>query len=161
LDTGVDANHPDLRGAVLQGFDVVGNTTSTADVEGHGTSVAGIIAARSDNAAGVAGICWTCTILPVKVLGADGTGDMATLASGIIGAADAGARVINMSLGGPVGGPTLDQAIAYAVAKNVVLVAAAGNDGTSTPFFPAANPNVIGVAATDEADQLYSWSNRG
>jgi thermitase len=161
LDTGVDASHPDLRGAVLPGFDVVGNTTSTADVEGHGTSVAGVIAARSNNAAGVAGICWTCSILPVKVLGDDGTGDMATLATGIVKAADAGARVINMSLGGPADSTTLDQAIAYAVAKNAILVAAAGNNGTTTPFFPAANPNVIGVAATDDADQLYSWSNRG
>ena len=161
LDTGVDASHPDLRGAVLPGFDVVGNTTNTADAEGHGTSVAGIIAARSNNAAGVAGICWSCSILPVKVLGADGTGDMATLAAGIVKAADAGARVINMSLGGPAGSATLDQAIAYAVAKNAVLVAAAGNNGTSTPYYPAASPNVIGVAATDDADRLYSWSNRG
>jgi len=161
LDTGVDPNHPDLRGAVLPGIDVVGDTTNTADPQGHGTSVAGIIAARSNNAAGVAGICWTCSILPVKVLGADGTGDMAALASGIVRAADAGARVINMSLGGPVGSAALDQAIAYAVAKNAVLVAAAGNNGTSMPFYPAANPNVIGVAATDDADQLYSWSNYG
>ena len=161
LDTGVDANHPDLRGAVLPGFDVVGNTTTTTDAEGHGTSVAGIIAARSDNATGVAGICWTCSILPVKVLGDDGTGDMATLAAGIVKAVDAGARVINMSLGGPADSATLDQAISYAVAKNAVLVAAAGNDGVSTPFYPAANPNVISVAATDDADQLYPWSNRG
>jgi subtilisin family serine protease len=161
LDTGVDANHPDLSGAILPGYDVVGNTTNANDVQGHGTSVAGIIAARSNNAAGVAGICWTCSILPVKVLGDDGAGDMATLASGIVRAADAGARVINMSLGGPAGSATLDQAIAYAVAKNAVLVAAAGNNGTSTPFYPAASPNVIGVAATDDADRLYSWSNRG
>jgi subtilisin family serine protease len=161
LDTGVDANHPDLRDAVLPGFDLVGNTANTADVEGHGTSVAGIIAARSNNAAGVAGICWTCSILPVKVLGDDGTGDAATLAAGIVKAADAGARVINMSLGGPADSATLDQAIAYAVAKNAILVAAAGNNGTSTPYYPAANPNVISVAATDDADQLYAWSNRG
>jgi subtilisin family serine protease len=161
LDTGVDAGHPDLRGAVLPGFDVVGNTTDTSDVQGHGTSVAGIIAARSNNGVGVAGICWTCSILPVKVLGADGTGDMATLANGIVRATDAGARVINMSLGGPAGSAALDEAIAYAVARNVVLVAAAGNSGVSTPFYPAANPNVISVAATDDADRLYSWSNRG
>jgi len=161
LDTGVDASHPDLRGAVLPGFDVVGNTTNTNDVQGHGTSVAGIIAARSNNAVGVAGICWTCSILPVKVLGDDGTGDMATLASGIVRAVDAGARVINMSLGGPASSAALDEAVAYAVARNVVLIAAAGNSGVSTPFYPAANPNVIGVAATDDADRLYPWSNRG
>jgi subtilisin family serine protease len=161
LDTGVDASHPDLAGAVLPGFNVIADNTDSSDVEGHGTSVAGVIAARSNNTAGVAGICWTCSILPVKVLGDDGTGDMATLATGIVRAADAGARVINMSLGGPAGSATLDQAIAYAVAKNAVLVAAAGNNGVETPFYPAANPNVISVAATDENDQLYSWSNRG
>jgi len=161
LDTGVDASQPDLAGAVLPGFNVIANNTDTSDVEGHGTSVAGVIAARSNNTAGVAGICWTCSILPVKILGDDGTGDMATLATGIVRAADAGARVINMSLGGPAGSATLDQAISYAVAKNAVLVAAAGNNGVETPFYPAANPNVISVAATDENDQLYSWSNRG
>ena len=161
LDTGVDASQPDLAGAVLPGFNAIANNTDTRDVEGHGTAVAGVIAARSNNTAGVAGICWTCSILPVKVLGDDGSGDMATLAIGIVRAADAGARVINMSLGGPAGSATLDQAIAYAVGKNAVLVAAAGNDGVETPFYPAANPNVISVAATDEHDQLYSWSNRG
>lgn len=161
LDTGVDASHPDLAGAVLSGFNVIANNTDSSDLEGHGTAVAGVIAARSNNTAGVAGICWTCSILPVKVLGDDGTGDMATLATGIVRAAAAGARVINMSLGGPVGSATLDQAIAYAVEKNAVLVAAAGNNGVETPFYPAANPNVISVAATDENDQLYSWSNRG
>jgi len=161
LDTGVDAKHPDLAGAVLPGFNVIANNTDASDREGHGTAVAGVIAARSNNTAGVAGICWTCSIMPVKVLGDDGAGDMATLAAGIVRAADAGARVINMSLGGPAGSPTLDAAIAYAVAKNAVLVAAAGNEGVETPFYPAANPNVISVAATDETDQLYSWSNRG
>jgi subtilisin family serine protease len=161
LDTGVDATHPDLRGAVLPGLDVVGGTTDSTDTEGHGTSVAGIIAARSDNRQGVAGICWSCSILPVKVLGPDGTGDMDSLAAGIVRATDAGARIVNMSLGGPAGSATLDEAIAYAVARNVVLVAAAGNNGSSAPFYPAANPNVIGVAATDDSDRLYSWSNLG
>jgi subtilisin family serine protease len=161
LDTGVDAAHPDLAGAVRAGFNIGAGNRDTHDRDGHGTAVAGIIAARTNNHEGVAGICWACSILPVKVLGDDGRGSMDDLALGIVRAVDAGARVINMSLGGPVGSATLDQAIAYATAKNAVLVAAAGNDGTSVPFYPAANPEVISVAATDESDQLYSWSNFG
>ena len=74
LDTGVDADHPDLRGAVLPGFDFTGSPRGAADVEGHGTSVAGIIAARSNNHQGIAGVCWACSILPLKVLGDDGAG---------------------------------------------------------------------------------------
>src|SRR5581483_1054459 len=90
LDTGVDATHPDLQGAVLPGINLVEPSAPPTDDNGHGTAVAGIIAARSDNHIGVAGICWTCSILPVKVLGADGTGDTATVARGIVRAADAG-----------------------------------------------------------------------
>jgi subtilisin family serine protease len=161
LDTGIDGSHPDLQGAVLPGFDLTGSRAGASDVEGHGTSVAGIIAARTNNHQGVAGICWTCPILPVKVLGDDGQGTMDALAEGIVKATDGGVRVINMSLGGPAGSDTLDQAISYARAKDVILVAAAGNNGTSTPYYPAANPSVVSVAATDEADELYPWSDFG
>ena len=86
---------------------------------------------------------------------------MDDLAEGIVKAADAGVRVINMSLGGPAPSDTLDQAISYAVARDVILVAASGNNSASTPFYPAANPNVLGIAATNEADRLYPWSNFG
>jgi subtilisin family serine protease len=161
LDTGVDAAHPDLQGAVLPGFNLVDPSAPPSDDNGHGTAVAGIIAARTDNHIGVAGICWTCSILPVKVLGADGTGDTATVAAGIIRAADAGARVISMSFGGPAPDPTLSSAVAYAEAKGAILVAAAGNSGSSVPFYPAADPGVISVAATDESNHLYDWSDYG
>lgn len=161
LDTGVDAGHPDLTDAVLAGFNIVADNADTHDEQGHGTAAAGIIAARTNNRQGVAGICWVCSILPVKVIGADGTGTMDDLALGIVRAVDSGARVISMSIGGPAGSATLDQAIAYATAKNAVLVAAAGNSGSSAPFYPAANPDVISVAGTDESDRLYSWSNYG
>jgi subtilisin family serine protease len=161
LDTGVDAAHPDLQGAVLPGYDLTGSPAGTDDSKGHGSAVAGIIAARTNNHQGVAGICWSCSILPVKVLADDGEGSVDDVAQGIVKATDAGARVINLSLGGPAGSDTLDQAISYAVAKNVVLVAAAGNNGSSAPFYPAANPNVVSVAATDETDRLYSWSDFG
>jgi subtilisin family serine protease len=158
LDTGVDAAHPDLRGAVLPGVSLIG---PVGDDNGHGTAAAGIIAARTDNREGIAGVCPMCSILPVKVLAADGTGDTALVAAGIVRAVDAGARVVSMSLGGPADDRTLDQAVSYALGKNVVVVAAAGNLGSTSPFYPAAIPGVVGVAGTDESDHLYSWSNRG
>jgi subtilisin family serine protease len=161
LDTGVDAGHPDLQGAVLPGFDLTASTIGANDVEGHGTAVAGIIAARANNHEGIAGICWSCSILRVKVLDDKAQGSMDELAEGIVKAADAGARVVSMSLGGPAGSETLDQAISYAVAKDVILVAAAGNNSSSTPFYPAANPSVLSVAGTNEADRLYPWSDFG
>jgi subtilisin family serine protease len=161
LDTGVEADHPDLRGAVRTGYNVVTGNTDTTDTHGHGTSVAGIIAARTNNRTGVAGICWTCSILPMKVLGDDGVGSMDDLAAAIVRATDAGARVINMSLGGPAGAQTLEDAIGYAYARNVILVAAAGNSGVSTPFYPAAYEHVVSVAGTDQSDRLYPWSDFG
>jgi subtilisin family serine protease len=161
LDTGVDGEVPDLQAAVVPGFNAIAPTVAPSDDNGHGTSVAGIIAARTNNEQGIAGICWMCTVLSVKVLGADGTGDTALVAAGIVHAVDAGARVISMSLGGPADDQTLDQAVAYALGKGAILVAAAGNNGTSAPFYPAAIPGVVGVAATDEFDQLYGWSNYG
>jgi subtilisin family serine protease len=161
LDTGVDAAHPDLQGAVLPGVDLTASGIGASDLEGHGTAVAGIIAARANNHQGIAGICWSCSILPVKVLNDQAEGSMDQLAEGIVKAADAGARVVSMSLGGPAGSGTLDEAISYAVAKDVILVAAAGNNSSSTPFYPAANPSVLSVAGTNEADRLYPWSDFG
>lgn len=161
LDTGVEADHPDLRGAVRTGYNVVAGNADTTDTHGHGTSVAGVIAVRTNNRTGVAGICWTCSILPIKVLGDDGVGSMDDLAAAIVRATDAGARVINMSLGGPAGAQTLEDAISYASARNVILVAAAGNSGVSAPFYPAAYEQVVSVAGTDQSDRLYPWSDFG
>jgi len=115
LDTGVDGEVPDLQAAVVPGYNAVAPEIAPSDDNGHGTAVAGIIAARTNNGQGIAGICWTCTVLSVKVLGADGSGDTALVAAGIVRAADAGARVISMSLGGPADDQTLDQAVAYAL----------------------------------------------
>src|SRR5262249_19000614 len=115
----------------------------------------------TNNRAGVAGMCWTCSILPIKVLGDDGTGSMDDVAAGIVKATDAGARVINLSLGGPAGAQTLQDAVDYAYARNVIIVAAGGNSGVSTPFYPAAYDHVVSVAGTDESDRLYSWSGFG
>src|SRR5215207_8863032 len=89
LDTGVDPTHPDLDGAILPGVDLVNGDTDAADDVGHGTAVVGVIAAHGNNRQGIAGTCWRCRILPIKVLGADGRGDMGLAAAGIVRAVDA------------------------------------------------------------------------
>jgi subtilisin family serine protease len=161
LDTGVDPAHPDLHGAVVQGIDLVDGGFDASDDDGHGTAVAGILAARANNRIGIAGGCWSCSVLAVKVLRADRTGRVSDLVSGIVWAVDHGARVLNLSLGAPGRSGTLADAVAYAVAHDVVVVAAAGNYGTDTPVYPAAEDGVIAVGASDDSDHLYRWSNRG
>lgn len=161
LDTGVDAGHPDLQQALVPGYDFVAQTTTPTDREGHGTAVAGVIAARTNNHIGIAGVCGACVVMPVKVLGDDGVGDDSVIAAGIVWAADHGAGVINMSLGGPGTTPALNDALAYAAAKGTVILAAAGNSAASVEFYPAADPHVISVGGTTEADRPYEWSNFG
>jgi subtilisin family serine protease len=161
LDSGVDANQPDLRGALVPGRDFVNSDADAADDHGHGTAVAGVIAARANNREGAAGVCWRCSVMPVKVLDAHGTGDDTVIAAGIVWAVDHSAQVINMSLGGPATSDQLTAAIGYANAKGVIVVAAAGNNGSTTPFYPAADPRALSVAATTVADRRYSWSNFG
>src|SRR5438876_1037250 len=130
LDTGIDPAQPDLRGKLVAGYDYVNNDQDPSDDNGHGTAVAGIVAADSDNGIGVAGYCWACRLMPVKVLGADGTGFVSGLAQGIVWAADHGARVINASLGSPVDDLTLTSAVQYAWLRGVPVVAEAGGSGT-------------------------------
>ena len=161
LDTGVDATHPELRGALVPGRDVVDGDADPRDDNGHGTAVAGVVAARANNGIGIAGACWSCSVMPVKVLGSSGAGTTTDVAAGIIWAANHGASVINLSLGAQDTTDALSQAVSYASSKDVVIVASAGNSSSDIPFYPAAAPNVIGVAATNESDRLYSWSNRG
>ena len=161
LDTGVNAASPDLAGVVRPGVDLVNGGASASDDNGHGTAVAGVIAARANNSIGGAGVCWKCVILPIKVMGANGNGDLATVAAGIVRATDMGARVIDLSLGGPAGEPPLEQAVAYAASKGVLVTAAAGNSGLATPFYPANYPGVISVGGTNTGDILYSWSEHG
>jgi subtilisin family serine protease len=145
----------------VPGQDFVDDDANPADDEGHGTAVAGIIAARTNNHEGQAGLCWVCSIMPVKVLDSRGSGKTATIAAGIVWAADRGARVINMSLGGPAGSMAMQAAVEYAVTKGVVVVAAAGNSGSDTPFYPAAYTGVLSVGGTTSSDTRYSWSNFG
>jgi subtilisin family serine protease len=160
LDTGVDFTHLDLR-ALVPGYDFVNRDVDPADDQGHGTATAGVVGALTNNTFGTAGACWHCSLMPLKVLDASGTGAHSTIAEAIVWAADKGAKVVNLSLGSPGATKTLGDAVAYAVGKGVVVVAAAGNSSSSTPFYPAAYPGVISVAGTDANDRLYSWSNFG
>ena len=168
LDTGVDLGHPDLMAKldVAAGAScisgVCSGTISTQDGNGHGTHVAGIAAAATDNGQGVAGLALTSRIVPVKVLNSSGSGTDAGIAAGISWAVGHGARVINMSLGGGGAFPTtLCTAVANAIAAGVVVVAGAGNSGSSGASYPAACPGAIGVAATDSTGGSPSWSNYG
>jgi subtilisin family serine protease len=161
VDTGVDVAHPDLAGALLPGRDFVNNDSNADDDNGHGTAAAGVIAARTNNVVGEAGVCWNCSILPVKVLDANGWGTTSAIAAGIVWAVDQGADVINLSLGGTGTTSVLADAVAHAASQGVVVIAAAGNNGNATRFYPAAYPEVISVAGTDSSDQRYDWSNYG
>jgi thermitase len=163
LDTGVDGGHPDLQGKVLPGYNVFNGGSNAGDDNGHGTAVAGLIAASTDNGRGIAGLCWGCRILPVKVLNARGGGDDAGVAAGIRWAADNGARVINLSLGGSEESQVLREAVEYAAGKGIVVVAASGNEreeGNPTSY-PAAYPSVVAVGATGNSDTVTGFSNTG
>jgi subtilisin family serine protease len=160
VDTGVDSEEPDLRGAIGQWYDGTGAGV-VDDVNGHGTLAAGIIAARANNGIGGVGACPWCSVLPVKVLGSDGVGETPVIAAGIRWAADHGARVINMSFVLNDRQPEITDAVAYAHDRGAVVVAAAGNTGTTALTYPAADPFVIGVAASQPDGSLYGWSDRG
>jgi thermitase len=166
LDTGVDTTHPDLDGHVLAGQGAscltgVCVSATANDQHGHGSHVAGIAAAETNNATGVAGVAYTSQLVPVQVLGANGSGSYASIAAGIDWAVASGARVINMSLSGTSPSATLCDAVSRAVASGVVVVAAAGNNSTSSAAYPAACPGAVGVSATDSGDRLASYSNYG
>ncbi|MGD0272643.1 MAG: S8 family serine peptidase [Gaiellaceae bacterium] len=160
IDTGVQLDHPDL-GTLVPGHDFVNNDEDPSDDEGHGTAVAGIIAAQGNNGQGVAGTCWQCRIMPVKVLDVAGLGQDSWIASGIIWAVDHGADVINLSLGGPDSSQTLADSVSYAQDRGVVVVASAGNDSSSVPEYPAAYPGVISVGGVDASDNHYDFSDYG
>lgn len=161
LDTGVQSNHPDLKGKLIQGINIVNEDTDPDDDVGHGTHVSGIIGATVNNNEGVAGLSWYNKIMPVKVLDSSGAGSTYSVAQGIIWAVDHGAKVINMSLGNYAQADFLHDAIKYAYDRDVVMIAASGNDNTDRPGYPAAYPEVFAVAATDSNKEKASFSNYG
>jgi type VII secretion-associated serine protease mycosin len=161
VDTGVDAAQPDLAGRVLTGRDFINDDGDAYDDQWHGTWVAAIIAANTNNGVGIAGASPRARILPVKVLDAYGNGTDADIAAGITWAADHNADVINLSLGGPRENAVIRQAVEYALRRDVVVVASAGNEGSDAPQYPAAYPGVVAVAATDANGEPASFSGRG
>ena len=162
LDTGVDASHPDLDGNVVAGSSILSGSNWDSDQNGHGTALAGIVAAETGNDAGVAGVGYSgVSVMPVTVLGADGTGADGDIIEGVVWAADHGADVILMAFSNDGYSASLQAAIDYAWDHGAVLVAATGNSSSSTPTFPAGDRGVIGVAGTDALDALASSSNSG
>lgn len=161
IDSGVDPSHPDLAAKLLPGYNYLSKNTDTHDVLGHGTAVAGTAAAISDNQTGVAGVAWRSPILPLVVLNSNNYAAYSDIASAILFAADNGAKVINISIGGSSSSSTLQSAVNYAWNKGAVIVASAMNDSSSTPMYPAALDNVIAASATDKSDNFASFSNYG
>jgi hypothetical protein len=164
LDTGVDARHPDLAGVVGPGTSVLDGSNGTTDPSGHGTWLAGIVAARTNATPmeGIAGVGYAgVQVMPVTVLNQDGLGLDSDVIAGVIWAVDHGADVILMAFSDPGFSRNLQDAIDYAWSRGVVIVAAAGNNASSAATFPAGDRGVMGVAATDAYDRLAAFSNSG
>ena len=181
-DTGIDGSHTDLAGNLWAnpgeipgdgidndangyiddtwGWDFQNNDNDPFDDNLHGTLVSSVAAAVQDST-GVAGVCPWCQLVAVKVLGADGSGFLDTVANGIVYAADNGARVVNLSLGGAGGSQTLEDAVNHAWNKGALVVAAAGNDGADARLWPAAYPNSMAIASTNDQDFRSCFSNWG
>jgi thermitase len=160
LDTGIDQQHEDLAGKVAESVNFT-DTKTASDRLGHGTHVAGIIAATVNNEIGIAGAAPNARLLNVKIADDKGMVWASATAKGIIWAVDNGAKIINMSLAIPAATPALEEAVDYAWSKGVVVIAAAGNTGTSVPTYPASCSHVIAVAATDINGALWDRSNHG
>ncbi|WP_435122429.1 S8 family serine peptidase [Micromonospora tulbaghiae] len=164
-DTGVDGLHADLQGVTVEGYNAITGAAIAAgtnsDDNGHGSMVAGIAAANTGNRIGIAGAAWTARVMPIKVLGASGSGYDSDIAAGITWAADHGATIVNLSLGGPADSPLLHDAVTYATGKGALVVVAAGNYGSGLPLYPAAYPEVLAVGATDSAGSLTDFSSWG
>lgn len=159
LDTGID-DHPDLAGKVV---DRITYTGLPGDVNGHGTEMASIAAAVTNNGLGMSGAGYDATVLDVKVIADNGSGPPTAqaLADGIRWAVDHGAKVINLSWGAYADMPVVDEAIDYAWLHGALTVAAAGNQASEIPMYPAAYPVALAVGATDSGDFLALFSNHG
>jgi len=164
VDTGIDLSQPDLKGRVVASSTIAANGDDVSDQIGHGTAVAGVAAAIPNNGIGIAGVAYRASLLNVKVYGDSSRGDDAScsaVANGIVAAVHAGARVINVSSGGPQPCLLLAQAASLAWSRGDLVVASAGNAGTNQPEYPAAYNDVLSVGATDAFDRPASFSNRG
>lgn len=161
VDSGVQAWHPDIRGKVVEQRDFVDGDGRAEDNVSHGTHTSGIAAARTDNRRGVAGACPGCNILAAKIADSYSGPTDARIAKGINWSTNNGADVINLSLGGPQRSAVIRRAVNRAWNRGVVIVAAAGNDGTYERQYPAAYKRVMAVSATDRYDRKARFSQRG
>ena len=168
IDTGIDLDHPDLSCTVpdgepklTNGWDYANGDSSADDDHSHGTHVAGIISACTDNDVGIAGVAPNVRLMPVKVLDSGGSGSYSDVANGIIYATNNGADIINLSLGGSAGNSTLASAVQYANNNGVLVIAASGNAGASSIYYPAAYSEAMAVGATDSTDYRAYYSNYG
>ena len=169
IDTGVRTDHPDFRALLCplcaskfsSPYDFVGNDTVPNDEAGHGTAVAGVAAAYMDNGTGGTGLCPGCKVMPIRAGSSAATFTDVNLVNALTYAANHGAQVINLSLGGPAGSTTLQNAVDYAWNKGAFLTCSAGNEGTTAYRYPAAYPHCFAVAATDQNDQRWSLSTYG
>ncbi|WP_413173699.1 S8 family peptidase [Anabaena azotica] len=161
IDTGITQVRDLADTKFVKGYDFVNDTESAKDDNGHGTHVAGTVAQTTNNQYGVAGVAYEASLMPLKVLSADGAGTVADIAEAIKFAADKGADVINMSLGGGGESQLMQDAIEYAYKKGVVIIAAAGNESTDGASYPARYPHVIGVSAFGPDGEKASYSNFG
>jgi thermitase len=160
VDTGIDARHPDLRGRVLPGRDLVNGDDDATDDNFHGTHCAGIVAAGRDNG-GTVGVAPAVSLLPVKVLDAKGSGTLSQVAAGIVWAADQRPAVLSLSLGTDQPSQLLADAVRHAQARGALVVAGTGNRGHDKPFYPAVLPGVLAVGATGKDDVRAPFSNYG
>ena len=161
LDSGVDLGHLELAGKIVQGYDFVNNDNFPQDDYGHGTHVAGIAAAWGNNGLGISGVSWGARILPLKVLNSTGGGSFSNVAAALVWAADHGAQIVNMSLGGSSYSQIMQDAVTYAAGNGVLMVAASGNAGMNFVLYPARFSEVMAVGATDVSNQYVSFSNYG
>src|SRR2546427_6057827 len=162
LDTGVDSSQADLAGRLVPGFSAFTGSDPNTDPNGHGTWLASITAASTDNGQGIAGVAYSgASIMPVQVLDSTGAGQDGDIIGGVVWAADHNANVILMGFSNPGFSQNLQDAIDYAWSKGAVLVAASGKDGSASPTHPAGDAQNISLPPTDSSDSLWSGSNYG
>jgi subtilisin family serine protease len=161
VDSGVYTQHPDLAGKLVPGWNFVKSSADTADVLGHGTAVAGTVAAATNNGIGIAGVNWASHVMPLVVVDEKDFAAYSNIAAAIQYAADHGVRIINVSIGGVNSSETLERSVEYAWSRGAVVFASAMNNSTSTPYYPAACSHAVAVSATDANDHLASFSNFG
>jgi len=158
IDTGCDLDHPDLKHSLVDGYNFIGRNKAPMDDNGHGSHVAGTIAAENNNK-GIVGVAPKAKIMPIKSLGRDGTGDLKSICEGILFAADNGADIITMSLGTPVGSMYMRQCVNYAVDKGCVFFCAAGNSGQKSELmYPSKYSDTISVGSISNSLKISRFS---